>query len=94
MVYEPKFAILDIETQIVDWIDIPHEPAEKVLSRKHIENKKETESMLDEFIKNVSVDHKITFSFKENLQEYLTTNSVSQRVKDIISEVINATGTD
>jgi len=88
MVYEPKFAILDIETQIVDWIDIPHEPAEKVLSRKNIENKKETESMLDEFIKNVSVDHKITFSFKENLQEYLTKNKTSQEIKDVISKIM------
>ena len=67
MEYEPKFAVLDTETQIVDWIDIPHEPAEKVLTRRHIESKKETENMLDDFIKNISVDHKITFSFKENL---------------------------
>jgi DNA repair exonuclease SbcCD nuclease subunit len=88
MEYEPKFAILDTETQIVDWIDIPHEPAEKVLSRKHIENKKETENMLDDFIKNISVDHKITFSFKENLQEYLTKNKITQDVKNIISKVM------
>jgi DNA repair exonuclease SbcCD nuclease subunit len=91
MTYEPKFAVLDIDTQSVEWISIPHEPSEIVLTRKHIENKRETKNMLDEFIKNVSVDHKITFSFKENLQEYLTTNSISQQVKDIISEVINET---
>jgi DNA repair exonuclease SbcCD nuclease subunit len=90
----PKFAVLDTDNQSLDWVSIPHEPSEVVLTRKHIENKRETENMLDEFIKNVSVDHKITFSFKENLQEYLTTNSISQQVKDIISEVINATGTD
>jgi DNA repair exonuclease SbcCD nuclease subunit len=94
MGYVPKFAILDTDFQRVTWVPIPHEPSEVVLTRKHIENKRETENMLDEFIKNVSVDHKITFSFKENLQEYLTTNSISQQVKDIISEVINATGTD
>ena len=88
MTYEPKFAVLDIDTQSVEWVTIPHEPAEKVLSRKHIENKKETESMLDEFIKNVSVDHKITFSFKENLQEYLTKNKTSQEIKDVISKIM------
>ena len=88
MEYEPKFAVLDTETQIVDWIDIPHEPAEKVLTRRHIENKKETESMLDDFIKNISIDHKITFSFKENLQEYLTKNEIKQDVINIISKVM------
>jgi len=88
MEYEPKFAVLDTETQIVDWIDIPHEPAEKVLTRRHIESKKETENMLDDFIKNISVDHKITFSFKENLQEYLTKNEIKQDIINIISKVM------
>jgi len=88
MTYDPAFPVLDIDTQSVEWVTIPHEPAEKVLSRKHIENKKETESMLDEFIKNVSVDHKITFSFKENLQEYLTNNNIPQDVKNIISKIM------
>ena len=88
MEYEPKFAVLDTETQIVDWIDIPHEPAEKILSRSHIESKKETENMLDDFIKNISVDHKITFSFKENLQEYLTKNEIKQDIINIISKVM------
>jgi hypothetical protein len=90
----PKFAVLDIDNQNLDWVSIPHEPSSIVLSRTHIENKKETENMLDEFIKNVSVDHKITFSFKENLQEYLIQNKITQRVKDIISEVMNETGTN
>jgi len=89
MNYNPKFVVLDTTYQTVEWIDIPHYPAEKVLTRSHIENKKETETMLDEFIKNVSVDHKITFSFKENLQEYLMKNKIPQEIKDIISGVMN-----
>jgi DNA repair exonuclease SbcCD nuclease subunit len=88
MTYEPKFAVLDIVNQSVEWVTIPHEPAEKVLSRKHIDNKKETESMLDDFIKNISIDHKITFSFKENLQEYLTKNEIKQDVINIISKIM------
>ena len=88
MAYDPAFPVLDIVNQSVEWVTIPHESSGAVLSRKHIENKKETESMLDEFIKNVSVDHKITFSFKENLQEYLTNNNIPQDVKNIISKVM------
>jgi len=88
MEYEPKFAVLDTDLMTTKWIDIPHEPAEKVLTRRHIENKKETESMLDDFIKNISIDHKITFSFKENLQEYLTKNEIKQDIINIISKVM------
>jgi DNA repair exonuclease SbcCD nuclease subunit len=89
MSYEPKFAVLDTLKQSVEWIDIPHEPSEKVLTRRHIENKKETESMLDEFIKNIYTDHQITFDFKSNLAAYLSVNKINQNIIDIISGVMN-----
>ena len=88
MTYEPKFAVLDTFKQSIEWVTIPHEPAEKVLTQRHIENKKETENMLDEFIKNVSSDHQITFNFKDNLQEYIRENKIDQKVVDLIVEVM------
>lgn len=94
MSYVPGFLILDTEKNILEIAPIPHEPSKVVLSRKHIENKKETETMLDEFIKNVSVDHKITFSFKENLQNYLKENKIKQTIVDLISEVMNESRSD
>ncbi len=88
MDYIPKFMIYDTEKGSGNFITIPHEPADKVLTRQHLERKKETESMLDDFIRNVSSDHTITFNFKDNLQEYLSTNKIDQKVIDLISEVM------
>jgi len=85
----PGFFISDMEGDVIDRCEIPHEPPEKALTREHIDSKEETERMLDEFISAVSSDEvQIGASFEENLLAFIKENDIEQEVVDIISTVM------
>jgi hypothetical protein len=89
LTYEPGFYGYDGEE--LEWISIPHEPADKVLSREHIEEKNKREKALDEFVSNVnSSDSEISnLSFVDNLIDFTQKNKISTEVKDILAETID-----
>jgi hypothetical protein len=75
------------------WVEIPHEPAEKVLTRDHLiqeENRNELLAPFIEEIKKHGVTEKNTVSFQEILQGLIREGTVNKRVQAIISEVMSA----
>jgi len=91
--HKPGFFITDTEGDVIDWIEIPHEPAEKVLSRKHIEDEKEVNEMLESFVQAVSSESIETgTSFEDNLEAFIKENRIGNEIVDIISSVMEVKG--
>lgn len=87
--HRPGFFTFDtgrIEERL-DWVEIPHEPSEKVLSRDHIENPQLVNEMLDKFVSSISTSTEIEgVDFERNLQAFIEGNAIEQSVVDLISE--------
>lgn len=88
--HKPGFWVIDTEKEIgpkqVTWEEIPHLPAEKVLSRDHIEREEESEEILQEFVDAVDIQFDAGVDFDDNLERFLIANNISQSVIDILSE--------
>jgi DNA repair exonuclease SbcCD nuclease subunit len=88
--HKPGFWVYDVfSSGPPKWIEIPHEPADKVLSRDHIINKNDINNMLNNFIesvKNPDVEH---YSFEDNLVDFIKKNKIEKDVVNIISEEIS-----
>lgn len=95
--HKPGFFEFSTETAKIKWHDIPHEPAEKVLTREHIEREQEVDEMLEGFIKAIQETTPGLYSkkgsefggisFMDNLQTLMAKEQVSEEVKNIISGV-------
>jgi DNA repair exonuclease SbcCD nuclease subunit len=88
--YKPCFFVYDTEKRDLEMIEIPHEPAEKVLSREHIESREESERMLEEFVSSLKQETEVDVGtdFKANLERWIEENDLEQEVVNIISEVM------
>jgi DNA repair exonuclease SbcCD nuclease subunit len=89
--HKPGFFFYDSEkNKKPTWIEIPHQPAELVLSRAHIDYENEATNILDEFIGSIGeVEINEEVSFTDNLLAYIKKNKIKKPVTDIIEEVIN-----
>jgi DNA repair exonuclease SbcCD nuclease subunit len=88
--HEPGVAVFDTDTKNLEWIDIPCEPAIKVLSRDHIERKKESEELLSGFVRELGEGSEVDgVSFIENLWAFTKKNKIDKNVIDVLAEVIN-----
>jgi hypothetical protein len=86
--HHPGFFIYNLVKEKMDWVEIPHRPAEEVLTRAHIDYDQETLSVLDEFIGTIGDQREMAGSdFVENLWEFVKQNKIDQSVVDILSEV-------
>jgi DNA repair protein SbcD/Mre11 len=90
--HRPYMVYLKIEGKIrvLNWIEIPHEPAGKVLTRDHIEREEDKNQMLAEFIERIesgsgNSDH---VSFDQVLQDLLKETKADKKVRAILSEVM------
>ncbi|KKM04154.1 hypothetical protein LCGC14_1767060 [marine sediment metagenome] len=91
--HKPHFLVYDTEDRTIEKVEIPHEPADKVLSREHIEQKEQTETMLEDFIKLVEettpgLEAKNNVSFTDALWAFIKHNNIEQEVVDILSKVM------
>lgn len=86
--HEPNFMVYDTKLKNIETIIIPHEPAEKVLTRSHVEREDEINSMLDEFVSSMREDFKIEADLISNIECYLQENEISDSVVSIISRVM------
>lgn len=87
--HHPGFWVWDAKEENMDWVEIPHKPADKVLTRDHIELEEYRSEKLDEFIKSVKgdmIDDKV--SFMTNLWAFIKENSIDQKVVDIIAKIV------
>ena len=89
----PGFWVYDTEKRKIDWIDVPHELAKKVLSRKHIERQEKIDQAMEEFVSTMEKveinDDSISVDFKNNLISFLEENKIEDGVKDILSETMD-----
>lgn len=89
--HHPGFFVFDTDkTDPPEFIEVPHLPAEKVLSRMHIEYEKESKSLLTEFIASISeqeIDEDVNYI--ENLWRFIKKNDISLSVQNLLSEVTN-----
>lgn len=86
----PGFGVYDTSDNSLDWVDIPAQPAEKVLSRDHIERKKESEELLKEFVGALGGEQVVDgVSFIDNLWQFVKENKIEKPVIDILAEVVN-----
>ena len=86
--HHPGFFVYDTETRDIVWEEIPHEPAEDVLSRKHIERKEERNEMLECFMGAMVEDVEMGVSFRENLEKFLGENPAPDAVRRVLAEVM------
>lgn len=92
--HKPGFFVIDTNSDDEpEFIEVPHDPAELVLSRTHIDYNAEADSMLDEFIggiEGIDVDDGITIV--DNLRKFIRDNKKQMRKGAIfeLEEVINA----
>jgi hypothetical protein len=89
--HTPGFFCTSSETYLdkLKWISIPHEPAEKVLTRDHIIKEEDKNQMLSDFIEKIGTESGgDSVSFQEVLQGLIKEGNVDKRVQAIISEVM------
>jgi DNA repair exonuclease SbcCD nuclease subunit len=88
MEHKPGFYYL--ENEKLKWIEIPHEVANKTLTRDHLIQEENKNSLLQEFIEKIGTESDgDSVSFQEVLQGLVKEGSVSKRVQTIISEVMS-----
>ena len=87
MNHHPGFLVYNSCDKTLGWIKVPHE--ENVLSRKHIEDRQNTNEMLDQFIEAIdSRGFEGGTSFLDNLNDFMKKNEIQDGVKNIISNIM------
>ena len=86
--HKPHFLVYDTENRTIEKVEIPHELASKVLSREHIEQKEQTETMLEDFIESVKTGDIESVSFTDKLWAFIKENEIEQEIIDILSKVM------
>ncbi len=90
--HEPGFFIYDTEMGSMDWVDISHEPAEKCMSRKHIEAAEESSGMLRDFVEAVDEEVEVGDFFEVNMSKFIVENKIEPAVVNLISEEMSKSG--
>jgi predicted phosphodiesterase len=89
--HRPCFFVWDSETETMEKVEIPHEPAEKVLTRTHLDNKKKnikTIEDLEEVIHQIRESNLEGPKIKEILSRIMEEYGASRKVRRIIAEVM------
>ena len=82
--HKPCVFLYDSDNHSLDQFFVPIE--ENVISTEHLDIKKEKDQRLEAFVETVNSNYEIGFSFQKNLENYLLTNEVSLKIKNIIYE--------
>jgi DNA repair exonuclease SbcCD nuclease subunit len=85
--HKPGFYQYDPSSREIQWVPIPCQDGNKVLSRTHIETKEHRDELLSKFVDSISGEEGFqAVSFDKNLKRYITKNKVSEGVRKILSE--------
>jgi len=87
-IHSPHFAVWDSKTGEIEYQGIPYEPAETVISRKHLEDQQETEVMLADFVERLDSYFDSQIDFMSFFQTYIRKNKLDDRIVEILSEVM------
>ena len=72
---------------VVEKVELPHEKG--VISREHIEQKKERDDRIDAFVSRLDNEFDAAISFEENMERFLAQNKVRESVRQIVQNAIN-----
>lgn len=88
----PGFWVYNTKDRKILWVDIPHAPAEEVLSREHIDETERENEMLTEFVSVLQGvdDSELGIKFVEVLIEFLEKNKeqIGSGVKELLARII------
>lgn len=92
--HEPNFVTMDVEDGFVfDRVVIPHQPAEEVLTREHIDTELESKEMLQEFIDTITEDQVDEgIDLIKNIHSFMKKNKVKKPVYNILSKLMSDKG--
>lgn len=88
--HKPCFAVLDTDKWDVSFVNVPHEPAEEIMSRKHIEDREKTSGKLDEFIQTIKASEFQGVDFLKNLENFMEEKKIREAVKKEIRLMISS----
>jgi DNA repair exonuclease SbcCD nuclease subunit len=90
--HHPQFMVYDTETGQLESVVIPHSPADQVLTRDHLNRKKDRQDNFDLFISQVNdSDYSKSFSFETILEKVMKSSGASNMVRGIVSEYLAKT---
>ena len=84
--HKPSVFLWYAKTNTFQQVFLPIE--EGVVSREHLEKKKQRDKRIDAFINTLNVDYEHGVSFEDNIETFLKKNTVKQEVKSIIYKSI------
>lgn len=87
--HKPSFLIYDSENNNLEEIEIPYEPADKILTRIILDKGEHNKELLTEFIttiKNNQSNTTIKFDVKEMIYQYCKENNIDSEIIKIIEE--------
>lgn len=91
--HKPFFYVYDTETEKLIDVDIPHLPAEQVLSRDHIDEIEEKEILRSKFTDSLSREVELDMSFVSNLELFLRRRkNIRRSVRNIIVNELSEIG--
>jgi DNA repair exonuclease SbcCD nuclease subunit len=90
MSHEPGFFVYDTGSKKAVWKEIPAVDGKSVLSREHIQKKKDREENFASFIAKVqnSTESNDSISFEKNLDAIIKANKTSRDVKAVINHYL------
>lgn len=87
--HKPCFATYDTDKKKIEWIEIPHAPASKIISDAHLLRKKEIDHNFEEFIEKIKASNGAnSLSFGRNLKLFFKRNNTPDHIKAICSEYL------
>ena len=87
--HKPGFYVFDTtKPNGIEWIRIPHEPAENVLSRTHLETQKQINGMMSQFIVGMDAEFESGVEFPDNLELFIKANEIEKSVVKKINETM------
>lgn len=88
--HKPGFYTFNTESvSAPEFVEVPHRPAEEVLSRTHIEYAESAESALNEFVSSIEKSEVEDEDFRVNLMSFMKSNQLSKGVIELLTEVCN-----
>lgn len=89
--YQPRAALWYADTNTISWVNLPKQ--DNVITREHIDSKKERDERIDSFISQLDGDWTAGTSFEDNLKVFEKQNKVRELVMEIVYKAIDD-GTD
>ena len=90
--FKPNFMVYDTVKDKFERVEIPHRPAEEVLSREHLDITEEKELLRSKFTESLSKEIELDMSFTGNLEIFLKEKQIRKGIRDILAEELSLIG--